>query len=745
MLNFKNILTITKKEINSFLNNPASYIVVIVFTLLWEFLFFKQVFLVGQASLRGLYDYLPWLMLILVPAITMGSIAKEKDEGTLELLLTHPVREIELIIGKFLGSLLFTLIPLVFALPIAFSLGKFGRFDWGVFSGQFIGSILFAAAMISLGVFISGLLSSQIAALLVTAFVGFFLIIMGSDFFLANLPLSTVPLFENLSVLTHVDSISRGVLDFRDVWYFISFIVVFLSLTYLQLLKRKFGNNKAKFRKFQIGILLFVGIAVLTNVVGNRIPGRIDLTQNRVYTLSGSTQKTLKSLNDIVTVTLYASGKLPAQYSPILRDTKDMLSDYRNTARGNIVVKIKDPSGNPAVEQEAASQGIQQVQFNVIGQEEFQLKTGYMGLVISYAGKNEVIPFIQSASDLEYKLTSAIKKLTIKNKKVVGFLGGQGEKELLSDYSAFDQELSTQFETRTLTLDKDNPQIADDVSVLVVAGPAAAIDDKTKAAIKAYLDKGKSALFLIDNYIVDVSQSLSVFPNANSFAEFLNDYGLTVNKDVVYDLRLNESVRFGNGTVSYYLPYPFWVKSLPADKANQITNGIDTISLPWTSSILVDSSKVSQLGLTVANLLATTPYAGAESGSVNINPDHQFAQSGLGTKVLAVSLSPKDPNSKTLPKIVVVGNSQFLSNQFMQNSTSNLAFGINAISWLGQEDSMADIKVKNDSSGTLVFSNPMQASIIKYLNMAAVVVVSVLLGIVKIFERKNLAAKKYRH
>ena len=102
----KKVLSLTKKEFNSYLNNPSLYIVVAVFLVIWEFLFFRSSLLVGEASLRGLYDLMPWLMLILVPAVTMGVIAKEREDGTLELILTHPIREFHFILFKFFFSLI---------------------------------------------------------------------------------------------------------------------------------------------------------------------------------------------------------------------------------------------------------------------------------------------------------------------------------------------------------------------------------------------------------------------------------------------------------------------------------------------------------------------------------------------------------------------------------------------------------------------------------------------------------------
>jgi len=187
---------------------------------------------------------------------------------------------------------------------------------------------------LSLGIFISSIVASQIGALLLSIGLSFFLILAGSDFVTASLPLPVVPVMERLSILSHVSSMARGVIDLRDVWYFISFIAVFVSLSYLSILKNKYGNRRDYFINFQTAVFLFIGIAILTNIIGERIPGRIDLTNGQIYSLSPISKKALNNLKDIVTITYYASGKLPSQMIPVVRETRDMLKDLQTAAHG---------------------------------------------------------------------------------------------------------------------------------------------------------------------------------------------------------------------------------------------------------------------------------------------------------------------------------------------------------------------------------------------------------------------------
>lgn len=744
METIKNIWIITKKELRSLFDLPVAYIALAVFLLLWEFLFFRNALLVGESSLRGLFDYLPWLSLLLIPAITMGSVSQEKSEGTLEFLLTHPLKDIELLAGKFLGSLLFVAIGLLFIFPIAISFASFGSLDWGVVAGQYIGALFFAGVLVALGIFISSLFSSAISALLVTATSGFFLVIAGYQFVTDSVPLSLAGLFERLAVVPHVESMARGVVDLRDLWYFLSAMAIFLSLAFLQLLKRRFGNQRSLYRSYKMGVSLFIGIAILTNVVGGRIPGRIDLTQGRIYTLSEATRSALKQLPDVVNVNLYASSQLPAQLQPSLRDTKDMLRDYQRFSKGNLQVSYKDPSGNPEVAQAAASDGVREVQFNVIGQEEFQVKKGFLGLAINYAGKKEVIPYIQNTSDLEYQLTSYIKKLTSEDKKQVVFLSGHGEKNPETEYRYLNQELEKQFEVTSKALSTTTPLSATSTT-LVIAGPTQKIDEQTKTAIKNFLDNGGSILLFIDGMAVN-PQFMTAAPNAENFSDFLKEYGVEVKQDMVYDLRSNENVNFGGGGggFGYVLPYPFWLRAGAASQSSPVTAKIGSMVLPWASSIQIDDAKLKEKGFTAAKLFATTKFAGSKADSVTLNPDQEFSQTGLGEKIMAASIESVNASANgKKARVIAVGSSNFLSDEFVQNSPENLAFGIQAISWLSQEESLAGIQLKQKAERRLQFENSTQVQMVKYGNMALAIILPLAYGSFRLIRRRNLRRLNY--
>jgi ABC-2 type transport system permease protein len=226
----RNTVPIFKREFASYFNSPIAFIYLTVFLGLSSWLFLKGFFLVGEASLRSFFGLVPWIFLFFVPAITMRLWAEEKKVGTMELLMTLPVTDAEAVLGKFLASFIFLLLSLAltFILPTVVSL--LGDPDPGQVFGGYLGSVLIGAAYLSIGLFISSLTENQIVAFIVSVVAIFVLFILGADFVLFGIPDWLVPVFSFLGLGGHFDSISRGVVDTRDLVYYFSVIGFFLYL-----------------------------------------------------------------------------------------------------------------------------------------------------------------------------------------------------------------------------------------------------------------------------------------------------------------------------------------------------------------------------------------------------------------------------------------------------------------------------------------------------------------------------------
>ena len=237
-----------RKEISNFLNSLIGIMVIVVFLLitglfLWVFQSDFNIMTFGYANLDSLFILAPWVFLFLVPAVTMRSFAEEKRTGTIEMLFTKPLSDWQIVCGKYLAGVALVLLSLIPTLIYFFSVYRLslpvGNVDSGGIWGSYIGLFFLSACFVSIGIFCSSVTNNQILAFLLSEFLCGFLYI-GFDMVYSMALFGKVDLFiQHLGISSHYNSISRGVIDTRDILYFISVIVLFLSMTKLVLSSRK--------------------------------------------------------------------------------------------------------------------------------------------------------------------------------------------------------------------------------------------------------------------------------------------------------------------------------------------------------------------------------------------------------------------------------------------------------------------------------------------------------------------------
>jgi ABC-2 type transport system permease protein len=237
----KRTWAILRREFASYFNSPIAYVYLTVFISLSSWMFLKTFFVMGEASMRDFFGLMPWVFLFFIPAVTMRSWAEEKKVGTMELLMTLPVSDLEAVLGKFLASFAFLLVSLALTLVLPIVVGALGRPDQGQIFGGYLGSVLIGAAYLAIGLFISSLTENQIVAFIMSVVVVFALFIVGEDFVLFGVPDRLVPILSYLSLGGHFDSISRGVVDSRDIIYYLSVIGFFLYLNVKSVEARKWA------------------------------------------------------------------------------------------------------------------------------------------------------------------------------------------------------------------------------------------------------------------------------------------------------------------------------------------------------------------------------------------------------------------------------------------------------------------------------------------------------------------------
>jgi len=230
----RNIITIFKRELSSYFATPVAYVFIVIFLLMSGALTFYlgNYYERGQADLSPFFQFHPWLYLFLVPAIAMRLWAEERKTGSIELLMTLPISIGQSVMGKFLAAWVFIGIALLLTFPIWITVNYLGNPDNGVIFAAYIGSFLMAGGFLAIGSCISAMTKNQVIAFIITVVICFLFLLAGSslvlNFFKVWIPQNIVDAISSLSFLTHYASLAKGVIDLRDIIYFVSLIGVWL-------------------------------------------------------------------------------------------------------------------------------------------------------------------------------------------------------------------------------------------------------------------------------------------------------------------------------------------------------------------------------------------------------------------------------------------------------------------------------------------------------------------------------------
>jgi len=229
---------IARKEFQGAFVSPVAYAYLVVFLAFTNWFFFRTFFVMGDATMRGFFSLLPWTLVFLLPALTMRMWSEERKFGTLEVLLTWPVRERAAVFGKFLGALGLLAVSLAGTLPTALTVFALGNPDRGPVLAGYLGLLLFGAAGLAVGSYASALTENQIVAYIAGVAMTFALFVAGEEFVVVAAPASLAPLLSAAGLGAHFWSIGRGVIDSRDLLYFAAVIFFFLYLTTRRLQRR---------------------------------------------------------------------------------------------------------------------------------------------------------------------------------------------------------------------------------------------------------------------------------------------------------------------------------------------------------------------------------------------------------------------------------------------------------------------------------------------------------------------------
>ncbi|MDB5032431.1 gliding motility-associated ABC transporter substrate-binding protein GldG [Mucilaginibacter sp.] len=625
--------SILKKEITSYLSSLVAYVTIGVFLLvlglfLWVFPD-SSLLDYGYAGLDSLFSTAPYLFMFLIPAITMRSLAEERKEGTFELLLTRPLTDLQIVLGKYLAAVLLVLFALVPTLTYYYSVYVLGtpqgNIDTGAVIGSYIGLFLLGAAFAAIGLFASSVTKNQIIAFTIAVFLCFFFY-SGFDSLSGLLSLQSSGI-QSLGITEHYQSVSRGVLDTRDLAYFIVLIAIFIWLTLFVLLKQQ---QKALNKYITLG---GVGIVLCVTIFTSLAFTRIDFTAEKRYTISPISRQVLDSLSKPVKVTVYLQGDLTGGMKRLQRATNDILSDLQAYSHRKLQFEFVDPLKGLSTEQQnqaiqdLQSRGIEPTALSVKTDDGLSQKTIFPAAMVSANGKDIPVKLLyaqnqmrlsadeqlnNSIQNLEYAFTSAIKKVTRGGKPQIGFTAGHYE---LTDLQLNDamKSLSDGFEVGRVDLKNIPFDSLLKIKLIVVAKPEKPFTELEKFKLDQYLMRGGRVLWTIDQVSAELDSLRGRGGDQLAFGKQLNlddqlfVYGIRINYDLIADMSCAQiplsTGNIGGQAQIQLVPWLFYPIFIPLSK-HPVVKNLDGIYSEFPSTIDILDTK----GVEKTVLLATSPY-----------------------------------------------------------------------------------------------------------------------------------------
>ncbi|MGI9625461.1 MAG: Gldg family protein [Longimicrobiales bacterium] len=743
-MNMKQIWIVAKRELKSFFDQPTAYVLAVAFLGLGLYMSFRSLYAMGVASLRPFFDLLPWLFVVFIPAVAMRSLAEERRARTLDWLTAQPLGETEIVLGKFLGNWLFVMAALAGTLPMALGVLMSSEADVGIMVAQYLGAGLLAAQMIAIGVWASSITRNQITAFIVAAAVSFTLILLGTPIVQIGLDRVFGGALSQLSVMSHFQNVARGVVDLRDILYFVSTCGLFLMLSVAALAKERLSRTGDAYKRLRTGTGVIAVAVLMLNLLGGHIRGRADLTRENLFTLSDGSREVLGNLDDIVNLKLFVSDELPQEIQLTLRDVRDLVADLRGASNGMLVTEELNPDESEEGAAAAAAVGVGPIEFNVLRDDELQVRRGYFGLAVTYADEQDVIPVVDRTDDLEFRLVSGILSMTQPSKPRLAFMEAFGAKTA-AQYGAFRQGIADRYEVSSVNLGGEEGPVEvrnDSIDILVVGAPAEPVSPEASAAIASFLEGGGAALMLMERHAINPQAPIAT-PVSTGLEDLLSARGVDATGELVFDAASSERISMGRqGMFNVIRNYPLWPIAFRGSEHATVRD-LSNATFGWAAPFTFDESE------TITALWTTTEAGGVRDAGSTIDPsmDEGISEDELGVHTIAVAIDPgagAESPAAGGGRIVAVGDSDFLEDRFVQANPQNLIFAANALDWLSQDEALIGIRSKNRTPPTLVFESEFKRNALKWGSLLGVPLFFILFGIFRVTGRTGRAERRWK-
>ena len=493
-------------------------------------------------------------------------------------------------------------------------------------------------------------------------------------------------------------------------------------------------------RKVQTTLFLIIAILILVNIISTRYFFRIDLTEDQRYSLSDATINILENLDEPVTITSYFSEDLPPDIEKVRQDFKDLLIEYSNYSDGNVVYEFINPTKDQETEMKAQQSGIRPIMINVRDKDQLKQQKAYLGALVQLGESKEPIPFIQPGAAMEYSLSTAIKKISVSEKPILGLLQGHGE-PTLNALQQLNMQLNVMYDVQSLNF-TDTSGVPGNYNTLAVIAPTDSIIDRDFMYLDQFVARGGRLLLAINN-VKGNFQTASGEAVKTGFSNWLAKYGITIDENFVLDANCSSvMVQQQQGMFRMNTPVSFpYLPNISSFTDHPITKGLESVVFPFASSINIMPKDTSISYVTIAS---TSEKASMETLPLFFDISKQWTSADFGMSNIPVAVAMEgNMAGNAYSKMVVFSDGDFAVNGegqgAQQLSPDNVSLMSNAIDWLSDDTGLIGLRTKG------VTSRPLDAQledgtkmVVKYANFLVPIILIVLFVIIRFQYKKKI-------
>ncbi len=545
-------------------------------------------------------------------------------------------------------------------------------------------------------------------------------------------------------------------------------------------------------------VLIILGFVAVLNYLSTKFFKRLDVTENKEYSISTATKGMLKGVDDIVNIKVYFSQDLPPHLKTLESGVSDLLSEFKAYSGGNLRITLEDPSKDEDTKQKVRALGIPEIRLQTFERDKAQVMNGFMGIAVLYADKKEVLPVVQDLRNLEYDLAQAVMKVLRSEVPKIGVLKTdtmpylppniqqqmQVRDQTEEKYSPIFQNLKENYDVETIDI-SSGQEISPDIRTLIIPGGGPkSFTERKLFEIDQYFMNGGNLIVLVDAIKVDFQQGVMGTTQRPRIMDLLDHYGVQVREELVLDASCGQvqiPQRVGNFQMNVPVSYPYFVR-VGQDGFNQdnpAVSGLAEVLLPWASPLSLTVESDTSLPVSGTVLMHSSERSWTESDNFNLNPQQEWGQvlqanaqelqqRPLGAylngdfvsyfkgktvppvkdasedALSQIQLSPQDQDRQiiegnTSRHLVVVGDADFLSQQ--NAAPGNVMWLLNVVDWLTLDENLIQIRSRALADRTLsadqLEEDSSMPTVIRMVNVVLMPALIILIGLIIYFVRRR--------